>query len=94
MNDVIQMSDIMKKLYVGNMPFSITQERLKEMFAVFGEVTEVTVIMDRRSGRSKGFGFVTFSDDAAADKAIADMNGKDMEGRPLTVSEARPMTPR
>lgn len=84
----------MKKLYVGNMPFSITQERLKEMFAVFGEVTEVTVIMDRRSGRSKGFGFVTFSDDAAADKAIADMNGKDMEGRPLTVSEARPMTPR
>lgn len=94
MNDVIQMSDIMKKLYVGNMPFSITQERLKEMFAVFGEVTEVTVIMDRRSGRSKGFGFVTFSDDAAADKAIADMNGKDIEGRPLTVSEARPMTPR
>ncbi|MDD5171667.1 MAG: RNA-binding protein [Candidatus ainarchaeum sp.] len=84
----------MKKLYVGNMPFSITQERLKEMFAVFGEVTEVTVIMDRRSGRSKGFGFVTFSDDAAADKAIADMNGKDIEGRPLTVSEARPMTPR
>lgn len=84
----------MKKLYVGNMPFSITQERLKEMFAVFGEVTEATVIMDRRSGRSKGFGFVTFSDDAAADKAIADMNGKDMEGRPLTVSEARPMTPR
>jgi RNA recognition motif-containing protein len=84
----------MKKLYVGNMPFSVTQEGLREMFAVFGEVTEVTVIMDRRSGRSKGFGFVTFSDDAAADKAIADMNGKDMEGRALTVSEARPMAPR
>ncbi len=84
----------MKKLYVGNMPFSITQERLKEMFAVFGEVTEAIVIMDRRSGRSKGFGFVTMSDDAAADKAVADMNGKDMEGRPLTVSEARPMAPR
>ncbi|NYZ74507.1 RNA-binding protein [Candidatus Micrarchaeota archaeon] len=84
----------MKKLYVGNMPFSITQERLKEMFAVFGEVTEAIVIMDRRSGRSKGFGFVTMTDDAAADKAVADMNGKDMEGRPLTVSEARPMAPR
>ncbi|MFH0737585.1 MAG: RNA-binding protein [Candidatus Micrarchaeota archaeon] len=84
----------MKKLYVGNMPFSVTQEGLKEMFAVFGDITEVTVITDRRTGRSKGFGFVTFSDDAAADKAIADMNGKDLEGRPLTVSEARPMAPR
>lgn len=84
----------MKKLYVGNLPFSVTNDGLKELFTSFGEITEALVIMDRRSGRSKGFGFVTFSDDAAADKAIADMNGKDIEGRPLTVSEAKPFQPR
>ena len=84
----------MKKLYIGNMPFSITQDGLKEMFAVYGDITEVTVITDRRTGKSKGFGFVTLSDDAAAEAAIAQMNGKDLEGRAITVSEARPMAPR
>ena len=76
------------------MPFSITQDGLKEMFAVYGDITEVTVITDRRTGKSKGFGFVTLSDDAAAEAAIAQMNGKDLEGRAITVSEARPMAPR
>ncbi len=79
-----------KKVYVGNLPFSVTQEQLKELFSSFGEISEVTLISDRRTGRSKGFGFVTFADDAAADKAIADMDGKEVEGRNIKVSEARP----
>ena len=80
-----------KKLYVGNLPFSVTQEQLKDLFAPLGEVTEVTLIIDKATGRSRGFGFVTIADDEAALKAISEMNGKDMEGRQITVSEARPM---
>lgn len=80
-----------KKLYVGNLPFSVTQEQLKDLFAPLGEVTEVTLIIDKASGRSRGFGFVTITDDEAALKAISEMNGKDIEGRQMTVSEARPM---
>jgi RNA recognition motif-containing protein len=80
-----------KKLYVGNLPFSVTQEQLKDLFAPMGEVTEVTLIVDKATGRSRGFGFVTISDDEAATKAISEMNGKDIEGRQITVSEARPM---
>jgi cold-inducible RNA-binding protein len=83
-----------KKLYVGNLPFSVTQDTLKALFASYGEVTEATLVIDKYSGRSRGFGFVTLTDDAAADKAIAEMNGKDVEGRPLKVSEAKPMEPR
>jgi RNA recognition motif-containing protein len=83
-----------KKLFVGGLPFSMTDDKLKELFGSYGEVSEVAVIKDKFSGRSKGFGFVTFSDDAAADKAIAEMNGKDVEGRALTVNEARPMEER
>ena len=79
------------KLYVGNLPFSVGQEKLKELFSEFGEITEATVISDKFSGRSKGFGFVTFAKKADADKAIAKMNDKDIEGRPLKVSEAKPM---
>ena len=79
-----------KKIYVGNLPFSVTQDQLKELFSSFGDIEEVTLISDRATGRSKGFGFVTFTDDAAADKAIADMNGKEIEGRAIKVSEARP----
>jgi cold-inducible RNA-binding protein len=84
----------MKKLYVGNLPFSITPNGLKEMFAVFGDISEETVVMDRQTGKSKGFGFVTISDDAAAEAAIAQMNGKELEGRAIKVSEAKPMVPR
>jgi cold-inducible RNA-binding protein len=83
-----------KKLYVGNLPFSVTQEQLKEMFSSYGEITEATLVIDKYSNRSRGFGFVTLADDAAADKAIAEMNGKDVEGRPLKVSEAKPMEER
>lgn len=83
-----------KKIYVGNLTFSTTDEDLRKMFAAYGDLTEVIVIKDKFSGRSKGFGFVTIADDAQADKAIADLNGKDMGGRALTVNEARPMEPR
>jgi len=81
------------KLYVGNLPWSIDENGLKELFAAY-TVEEANLIKDKYSGRSKGFGFVTIADDATAQKAISEMNEKDVEGRPLTVSEARPMTPR
>lgn len=82
------------KLYVGNLPYSTTQETLKEMFAEAGEVTDAIVISDKFSGRSKGFGFVTMKDEAAAKKAIEVMDGKEVEGRALKVNVARPMRPR
>jgi cold-inducible RNA-binding protein len=82
-----------KKLFVGNLPFSMSVDKLREMFVTFGETEEVVIISDKFSGKSKGFGFVTFKEDAAADKAVADLNGKDLEGRAMTVSEARPMDP-
>ncbi|MBU0532038.1 RNA-binding protein [Candidatus Micrarchaeota archaeon] len=79
-----------KKLYIGNLAYSVTNEQLKELFAGCGDVTDAQVITDRRTGRSKGFGFVTFADEAGAEKAVNEMNGKDVEGRQLRVSEARP----
>lgn len=84
----------MKKLYVGNLPYSTTNDDLRNMFAAAGAVASASVIIDKMSGRSKGFGFVEFENDAEADKAIEMFNGKDMGGRPLTVNEARPMQPR
>jgi RNA recognition motif-containing protein len=80
-----------KKIYVGNLPFQITETELNEMFSQTGRVESVQIITDRQTGRSKGFGFVQMTDDAAADKAIADFNGKEFNGRKLTVNEARPM---
>ena len=82
------------KVYVGNLPYSFGQKELEEAFSSFGEITEATVVTDKYSGRSKGFGFVTFANDADADKAIAEMNEKDVEGRPMKVNEARPMEDR
>jgi RNA recognition motif-containing protein len=79
-----------KKLYVGNIPYSMDNDSLKEMFSQFGEVVLAQIIMDRDSGRSKGFGFVEFSDTKAAQAAIDEMNGKEFNGRALTVNEARP----
>ena len=84
----------MKKLYVGNLPYSTTSDDLRNMFAAAGEVASATVIMDKMSGRSKGFGFVEFANDDDAQKGIDMFNGKDMGGRPLTVNEVRPMTER
>ena len=83
-----------KKLYVGNLPFSATDGDLQEIFGQAGTVASAKVIMDRESGRSKGFGFVEMSSDAEAADAINKFNGADFSGRPMTVSEARPMAPR
>ncbi len=82
------------KIYVGNLPFSATSESLNEMFSKFGTVDSAKIVMDRDTGRSKGFGFVEMSsaDDAAA--AIEKLNGQDHGGRSLVVNEARPMEPR
>jgi len=79
-----------KKLYVGNLSFVVSEGKLKELFSQFGEITEVVLVTDRATGRLRGFGFVTFAEDAAAEKAIAEMNGKEVEGRTIKVNEARP----
>jgi RNA recognition motif-containing protein len=75
-----------KKLYVGNLSFTSSEEEIKTLFAQFGEVTSVTIIKDRDTGRSRGFGFVEMEN---ADAAIAQLNGKEFGGRTLTVNEAR-----
>ncbi len=69
------------KVYVGNLPFSVTSDKLKKLFSTYGEVSESIVISDKYSGRSKGFGFVTFADESAAKKAIEELNGKEVDGR-------------
>ncbi len=84
----------MKKLFVGNLPYKAADTDLKDMFSQNGEVTEAVVIMDRERGVSKGFGFVTMTNDAEAIAAIEMWNGKDLEGRALTVNEARPQEAR
>jgi len=78
------------KLYVGNLSYQVTDSDLHDLFAPFGEPDSAKVITDRDSGRSKGFGFVEFSDNAQANAAMAALNGKDHNGRALTVNEARP----
>ena len=83
-----------KKLYVGGLPYSTTDDQLKEAFAQAGSVASAVIIMDKMSGRSKGFGFVEFSADEDATKAIDMWNGKDFGGRTLTVNEARPLEER
>ena len=84
----------MKRIYVGNLPFSATEEEMNTLFGEYGEVSNVDIIVDRQTGRSRGFGFVEMAEDGAADSAIEALNGKDMDGRPLTVNEARPRTER
>ena len=83
-----------KKLYVGNLPYSVDQSALEQAFAPFGTVESAVVINDRDTGRSKGFGFVEFASDDEAQRAIDEMNGKSLENRQLTVNEARPRAPR
>ncbi len=83
-----------KKLYVGGLSYDTTEDGLKEAFAKAGTVESATVITDKMSGRSKGFGFVEMSSDEEAQKAMEMWNGKELDGRTLTVNEARPMEER
>jgi RNA recognition motif-containing protein len=82
------------KLYVGNLAYSVDKSSLEELFGDFGTVTSAQVIMDRETGRSKGFGFVEMGSDQEAQSAISALNGKSVDGRNLTVNEARPQEPR
>ncbi len=79
-----------KKLYVGNLPYSVRDSDLEDLFSPHGSVQSAQVIIERDTGRSKGFGFVEMSNDQEAQEAISALNGRDMEGRTLTVNEARP----
>jgi cold-inducible RNA-binding protein len=82
------------KLYVGNLSYETSENDLRDTFSQYGEVASAKIIMDRDTGRSKGFGFVEFNDDDAARKAMSALNGTDFKGRNLTVNEARPQTDR
>jgi RNA recognition motif-containing protein len=79
-----------KRLYVGNLSYSVSSSDLEKLFATFGTVTSAQVVADRESGRSKGFGFVEMGTDEEAQAAIRGLNGQSQDGRPLTVNEARP----
>lgn len=83
-----------KKLYVGNLPYSVTDAKLKDMFSQAGVVSSASIIIEKPTGRSKGFGFVEMATDAEAENAISMFNGKDFDGRNLTVNFARPEAPR
>ena len=83
-----------KKLYVGGIAYETSENGLRDAFAQAGAVVSAAIIMDRMTGRSKGFGFVEMADDAGAQAAIDMWNGKELDGRKLTVNEARPMEPR
>src|SRR5204863_7600515 len=78
------------KLYVGNLSFETTENDLQDLFEQHGQVSEVALMMDRMTGKSRGFAFVTMNDKAQADAALAALNGKEVSGRALTVNEARP----
>ena len=79
----------MKKIYIGNLPWSVSESELNDMFAKFGAVESAAVVTDRETGRSRGFGFVEMADAGDADKAIQALDGTDMGGRPLRVNEAQ-----
>lgn len=83
-----------KKLYIGNLPYSTTETVLRELFAQAGEVTDVAIITDRDTGRSRGFAFVEMATDDAARQAIHQLDGKTLDDRTITVAEARPQAPR
>jgi RNA recognition motif-containing protein len=83
-----------KKLYIGNLPYSVTDTALRELFTPLGEVSSVSIITDRNTGQSKGFAFVEMADAAAAKQAISQINGKTLDDRVINVAEARPQEPR
>ncbi|KAH6951789.1 RNP-1 like RNA-binding protein [Fusarium tricinctum] len=82
------------KLFIGGLSWNTTDESLQQGFAAFGEVTEARVIIDRETNRSRGFGFVTFSDEESANKAIAEMDGQELDGRQVRVNKAEEKAPR
>ncbi len=82
------------KIYVGNLSFNTTQQELEDLFTNYGSVQEAAVVTDRETGRSRGFGFITMPEGSEASAAIEGLNGTEIEGRALTVSEARPKTDR
>lgn len=84
----------MKRIYIGNLSFNTTEEKLSEVFSNFGEVTSAELIKDKVSGSSKGFGFIQMTDDDAAFKAIKELNGKDLDGRRVRISIAEDKGPR
>lgn len=81
-------------IYVGNLPYSVTNADLKETFSAFGEVSAVNLITDKFTGESKGFGFVEMANNSQADAAIKALNGRDLKGRNITVNQAKPKTER
>ena len=83
-----------RKVYVGNLPYSVTQQTLEETFGQCGTVDSVNVITDRDSGQSKGFAFIEMSSDSEAQKAIQELNGSSLDGREIKVNEAKPKAPR
>jgi len=80
----------MKNIFVGNLSFGATEDAIRTMFEAYGTVDRVNVVTDRETGRARGFGFVEMSVDAEAERAIAGLNGKDLDGRTLNINEARP----
>jgi len=83
-----------KKIYIGNFSFNMTEQELKSLFEPYGAVESATLVTDRDTGRSRGFGFVSMTNDEEAEKAMAALNGRDSGGRALTVNEAKPQAPR
>ena len=82
------------KLFIGNIPYSINSDSLREAFAKIGDVSDANIVTDRETGRSRGFGFIEYKNDADAKKAISQLNGSELDGRKIFVSEARPQAPR
>jgi len=82
------------KVYVGNLPFTATEDEIRDLFGEYGQVNDVTMISDRETGRPRGFGFIEFQDEAAGREAISQLDGKDFGGRQLKVNEARPRADR
>jgi len=89
-----QVEQVESKLFVGNLSWNVTSEMLGEFFAEIGEVVSASVVTDRETGRSRGFGFVEMANKELAEKAVEEMNGKELDGRPITVNIARPKTDR
>ncbi|HEY5622232.1 MAG TPA: RNA-binding protein [Gammaproteobacteria bacterium] len=81
-------------IYVGNLSYSLSESELRDAFAEYGEISSVKILMDRETGRSRGFGFVEMPNQSEAETAVSELNGKEVGGRPLRVNEARPREPR